>query len=420
MRVSRLVGALVAAASLVVVSFTVPAAAVASTTPYLGIGTMSLATPASGGRYIYVATNGSDTVSEYKTWLNGDDTYNRMNCLEDPNYLNEGKTSQTTCPEPDASHPLRNIETAIRVAKAGDVIVVRAGSYNESLGYGAVSGTSSHHIVMQSYPGEKVLMYGTLMLHSPSYWTVEGFHFVYNKAVQGSGEAIVLLDGGTNWIFQNNEIRGSVGYANLIIQSDKAANSSVAALTAAAPKNWLVSGNCIHDNNGNDAQGLDHNIYLTGSIYQSGGMIEHNLLADAPRGSDIKAAASGESVANNSPANVIIDYNTMTTAASGVTLGLGAKYMKVDYNIIVQPQNAQAVDGGIHTWELAKPTTSSIKDDVFYGWPVSIHEEYGQVGHLVTANNVKSNPSFTGSVTSCNLKPSSSSVATRYGQYAGF
>jgi hypothetical protein len=417
MKLTRVVGLVGAVAALLAISFAVPASAVASSLPSVGIGSTTLATPASGGRYIYVSTTGHDTVSEYKTWLNGYDTYNRYHCLLDSKYLTEG-TSQTTCPEPSASDPLRNIQTAVRVAHPGDVIVVRAGNYKEEVGWSAVKGTASRPIVMQAYPGEKVYLDGTLILHSPSYWTIQGFRFVYDKAIQGTGQAIVYLSGGQHWIFENNEVRGSPGYANVIIQSDTATSSSVAALTAAAPKDYLVYGNCIHDNVGVN-QALDHNIYLTGTIYQTGGVIEHNLLFDAPRGSNIKAAASGTGYTRLSPANVNIEYNTMLDAASGVTVGLDARGLKIEHNLIALPLNSQAVDGGIHVWALANPPSNTVEYNLINGYTYPIHEPIGQTTHFVTAGNVGTSVTFTGSATSCSSRPTSATISSQYGHYAG-
>ncbi len=396
----------------------VPSSAAATTTSFIGVGSKMVAMTVSGGRYIYVAKTGSDSVSQYQPWAHGNVSYGRYNCLSDPNYIESGVSSQTVCPEPTASAPLATIQLAVRVARPGDVIVVRAGVYSEAIGWSAVRGTASAPIVMEANPGERVDIDGTLIMRSPDYWTIQGFHFNYNRAIQ-SGQAVVALAGGQHWNFINNEVDGSAGVANLLIESDTATSSTVAAKTAAAPSGFNVSGNCIHTNNGNDAQGTDHNIYMMSSIYSTGGMIEHNFLAGAPRGSNIKAAASSPSTASDSPNNVLIAYNTMLYAASGVTVGLSAQGISIEHNLIALPMQSQSNDGAIKTYQLAAPGKNAVKDTLLYGYASAIHEDFGVTSHIFTARNVSTPVSFTGSVANCSVKPTSSTILNQYGQYAG-
>ena len=375
----------------------------------LSVGSTSVAHPISGGRTIYVATNGSDTVQ----------SWNRYNCLNDPSYLASKTSSQTTCPEPTIAAPLATVQLAVRIAKPGDVIVVRAGVYREAVGWSARRGTASAPIILQSYPGERVEINGTLILRSPDYWTIRGIHFTYNKAIQKTGQAIVAIAGGQHWIFANNEVSGSTGVANLLVQSDTAASSSTAAKTAAAPQNYDITSNCIHTNNGTGTQGTDHNIYLMSSIYSAGGTIDHNFLAGAPRGSNIKAAASSASTGSDSPRNVLIDYNTMLYAASGVVVGLQAEHVSIEHNLIALPSGAQSNDGGVKTYQVGAPGTNAVKDSLIYGYASPVHEDWGVKAHIFTARNVNTPVSFTGSVNNCTVKPTSSTVMNQYGQYAG-
>lgn len=407
-----LAGLLVAStAAVVLVSPAAPASAVSTT-----LSTTSIAAAASGGRVIYVSTSGSDTIQEYKDWYNGGSykTYPRMQCLDDPTTAPE---SQTTCPEPTRDRPLRTIETAIRIAKPGDVIVVRGGTYAEAIGWGARRAYSTKQIVLQSYPAERVVVAGTLTLKNADYWNVRGIHFVYNSAIQ-TGQSVVAFSGGLGWTFANNEVTGSHGVANMLVQASAASSTTTAALTAAAPRNYKIVGNCIRDNRGTDAHGTDHNIYLMASIYSTGGLIERNLIAGASNGANIKAAASGTSTINASPRNVTIRYNTLLYAASGITIGLKAEKVLMERNLIANPSGSQQYDGGVKGYQLANPGANAVKDSIISGYAVPIREDYG-AAHIFTARNVTTATAITGSVANCSARAASSTVSAKYGQFAG-
>ena len=389
----------------------------ASTSAITGVGSVSIAQAAYGGRTIYVSPSGSDVVMEWKAWYNGGDwrSYKRFLCLDDPA---KQPSSQLECPEPTVDQPLATIQTAVLIAKPGDVIVVRAGSYREAIGWGARAATSAKPIVLQSYPSERVEVRGTLILKSADFWNVRGMRFLYNSAVQ-SGQSIVTMAGGNGWKLSNNEVAGSVGVANVLITAAIPADSSIASLTFAAPRNFVVNGNCIRNNAGVDALGTDHNIYLMGSIYSTGGIIERNLIAGAPRGSNIKAAASTPSRANDSPRNVAIRYNTLLSSASGVTIGLKAEGILLEKNIIAISNNSQQYDGGVKTYQLASPGKNAAKDTLIYGYARPLSEDFGSTAHIFTARmNTSTAFSYSGSITNCTARAADSTILSTYGQYA--
>lgn len=382
-----------------VVSASVPAASVA-------VGTTSLAEPSSGGRYVYVATNGTDT---YKT-------YNRVPCLVDPS---KRAPYQDACPEPTPADPLRTIEAAVKAARPGDVIVVRGGVYPEAVGWGIQRGTAVRPIVLQSAPGERVEVHGTLIMSSPDHWTIRGIRFIYNADVQRSGQSVVVLSGGDGWTFANNEVTGSLGVANVLINATTATGTT-AQLQAAAPRNYRLAGNCIHDNRGSDAAGTDHNIYLMSSIYSTGGVIERNLIAGAPRGANIKAAGSTPAAASSSPRNVLVQYNTLLTASSGITIGLAAEAISAEHNIIAISANSGANDGAVKTYRLAAPGKNAVKDSLLAGYAKPLAEDYGVTQHIFMARNDVSTPfTYTGSIANCTARAASAAVLAKWGQYAG-
>jgi hypothetical protein len=376
--------------------------------PYFGIGTQAVATPASGGRTLFVsAANGHDTFT-YKT-ATGTRTVNRYSCLGDKS------TDVATCPPASASHPLRTMQAGVRSARQGDVVVVRGGTYREAIGWGAKSGTATQRIVLQSYPGERVDVRGTLMLKRVSHWAVRGFHFLHNAEVQ-TGQAVVNLEGGTGWVFANNEVAGSPGVANVLV-TPGAREGTAEARRAAGPRDYTISYNCVRNNRGSHTHGMDHNIYVMAGIYSGGGLIERNLLAGAPNGSHIKAAAAGWSTSQDSPRDLTIRRNTMLAGASGVIVGLNASNIRVQSNLIANPSGSQRWDAAVKLWELKRQDLVSVTKNMFGGYARTILDASPDL--LQSGNKATSTIAYSGSVAGCTAVPSNSTVRATYGQRSG-
>jgi hypothetical protein len=379
----------------------VPAVAASTPTATFGVGVTQLQEPAAGGRVIYVSTSGSDTFVRQESW--GSVTEKRHSCLA------SSQPAGPRCPEPSIDAPLRTIQTAVRSARPGDVIAVRAGSYPEAIGWNAKPGTADRPITLQAYPGERVEVRGTLILIQPDWWSVRGLRLIYNAAIQ-KGQSVVTIEGGDNWSLLNNEISGSVGVANLLIRAGEPAGTSSAARQAAAPNDFVVAGNCIHDNKGRNTHGMDHNIYLMSSTSSRGGLIERNLIFGAPNGANLKAAGASQSGAAASPVNVTVRYNTMLNSATGVVLGLKAQRIEMSRNIIARQVGAQQWDAGVKGWLLASPSRNSVKDSLLTGYRPLTRD----VGNLFMArNNTKSTFSYTRSLAGCTAVPST----TAYGHF---
>jgi parallel beta-helix repeat protein len=99
-----------------------------------GQGTYAVLLPAAGGTRYWVATTGSDT--------------------------NSGTSAE----------PFRTINHAAQVAVAGDVVTIRAGTYEETVQV-KNSGTASRRIVFQAERRGEVLLTGGSHSFGPAYWT---------------------------------------------------------------------------------------------------------------------------------------------------------------------------------------------------------------------------------------------------------
>lgn len=383
--------------------------------PGFGVGSTGLATPASGSRYIYVATNGDDFVSEYQEWLPGYKDYLRDVCLtQEPD--STGKWgSQSICPEPTKADPLRTVQLAMRIARPGDVIVIRAGTYSEAIGWGITVGTASKPITMQSHPGETVTVAGQLTLSGPAgsgslvgpdYWRIRGIRFVSHSSLTVN-QAIVTISGGTGWAFENNSITGSTGVANLLVVNKAPESSSSSQRLAGAPKTYAIRGNCITNNRGTGAHGQYHNIYMMPSTYSTDGVIEHNLLAGAPRGANIKIAAANPTQGWRSPANLVISDNTLLDAASGITVGLNTRDIDISRNLIARPLNELQYDGAVKTYQMVHPGLIGFKDSYVSDYNQVVEYDGGTPPPIYTARIETGPATFTGSTSDCSIQPTS-------------
>jgi hypothetical protein len=218
--------------------------------------------------------------------------------------------------------PWRTIEMTVRRARPGDTIEIRGGTYQEVVGWGAVKATAAQPIVLEAYQNETVVVKGVIGFKGADYWTVDGIHVVRDPAL-GRREYLVNFQGGIGWQLLNSEISGTTGVSNLMITSSS---------TDGIARNWVVSGNCIHDNLATgDGPMTDHNIYVYPGLSSGPGLIERNILFNAHNGANIKLAGPSSSTG---AAYVTVEDNTMVRAAAGVVLGYGTHNTRLVNNLV--------------------------------------------------------------------------------------
>lgn len=382
-------------------------AAAAIAPDYSGVGTTTLPAAQPGSRMIYVSVLGSDVIGVQQRW--GFVEYNRITCLD----TGTMPPNQPSCPEPDANHPLRTVQGGVKIAKPGDVIVLRSGVYDERIGWAARAGRPDARIQLQAFPKENVQVNGYLSLKGADYWTVAGIRFGYSS-INTTGQAIVNFFGGTGWSFIKNEISGTRGVANLLIREQTPTSTSAADRTAAAPHDYLIGANCVHDAAKTGNAGEMHNIYLMPTIYSGGGTIENNLIAAAPLGSNIKA--SGSTDPNGAPRDVVIRNNTLLYGASGLVIGQAATRVETTGNLIGLGINSGIYDGGVKTYSLVAADTDSVKDSLISGYAHPIRQPWKASPTLYLRRNITpSTVSLVGSVANCSVRAADQAVRNAYG-----
>lgn len=399
-------------------------AAQADIKPAFGIGATSIARPASsGGRYIYVdGARGADLAYDPTGMQPGEPPWPRQDCLFDarkPYWArHNGRSQRENCPEPDSTHPMRTVRVAIYASRPGDVIVVRGGTYNEAIsttGDGRTDhkGTStSKRLVLQNYPGESVRLNGYINFQDPDYWTVTGLRFGYNSSITGRRNYIVGMFGGTGWIFNRNEVAGGRGNSNMLVSFSGPAPS-----TTTAPRSWVVSQNCIHDNYGTNPGSTDHNLYVKPSIHSRTGYIQRNLMWNAPNGGNIKLGGSRNP--DEAPAYVTVRDNTLLRSGSGVVVGQKANHILISSNVIGLPVSTNRDDGGIKTYSMRYPSTVNVNDNYIAGWKNYIRETGTRpYGRVTRRNNKVWDQRISGTYTGCAVVAASTTVRNGWGHKA--
>jgi hypothetical protein len=128
----------------------------------------------------------------------------------------------------DLSQPFGKIQDAVDIARAGDVIVIQQGSYNELI-KSQSAGTPANPITLRAANSAVVLITrpGRLLEMRHAHWIVDGLVF---DGQYGADDMIRIMDTGHDFVLRNSEIRRS-GRDCIDLNS---------------PRNVLLENNLIH------------------------------------------------------------------------------------------------------------------------------------------------------------------------------
>jgi len=299
--------------------------------------------------------------------------------------------------------PWKTIKRAVQRAQPGDTIMVRGGTYVEAVGWEADRATKDSPIVLTNYKNERVVLKGSLKLENADYWTVDGINVTYDPEL-GRREALVAFHGGAGWQLLNSEIWGSRGVSNVMIRAG-----------AQSPRDYRLAGNCIHDNLATgDAFMNDHNIYLQPGYDSGPGIIERNILFNAPNGANIKAAGGDPS--KTGAANVRIDYNTMSTAGAGVIVGYASHGISMNGNLIGPRKGGGQLYVAAILGNTVSGTNNVAKNTAVRGYERTVWSTADSTRPLVESRTVRVNPDFD-DTTACSGFHPKDEAASAYGRY---
>jgi hypothetical protein len=300
------------------------------------------------------------------------------------------------------SSPWRTLATSFTRLSAGDTLIVRGGTYAEQIRSPKLrAGTSTLRIKVAAYPGERPVIQGLLWLHSPTYWTFDGINVTWSSANSTSEHMVKFVDG-VGWSFINGEVWGAHSYAAVLVTGD----------VAGQPANWRIANSCIHDTYTTHGVNQDHNIYLNTGISAGAGVLEHNLVFNAPNGRNLKMGPSGSTGGSS---YVTVRYNTFYNASQPVSPSYDSNHNRFEYNIIGK---SQGTNGLIHAYSL-RGTDNVASNNIGFLAPKLLASTGG--GVMVKdggGNRFPLDPRFD-SVSSCAGFHPLLSTATSYGRFAG-
>lgn len=216
-----------------------------------------------------------------------------------------------------ADRPFRTIGHALRLAKAGDTVLVRAGTYTEWASFEG-AGSAGAPVVLGNYPGERPSITGRLRI-TGSYFRVSGFAFLGQTSANRSG-TMIYVTGGRHIEITGNEIAKAWTHGIYL---------DAGATDITITRNW------IHDN-GTHAV-YDHGIYWETA---RSGVIANNLVTGN--------RANGMQLYPNAD-DVVVTHNTVVgNGRFGIVVG--GESTTSDGNMIVNNVVAFNADYGIRTY----------------------------------------------------------------------
>jgi hypothetical protein len=302
--------------------------------------------------------------------------------------------------------PWRTIGASLSKLRPGETLYVRGGTYAENIQNPVIQpGRADARIRVAAYPGERPVIRGLLWLMRPSYWTIDGINVTWSTSNEAT-DHMVKITNGVGWIFENAELWDARSFAGLLVYGD----------ISGEPANWVIRGNCVRDTWTSPIHHVngDHNLYINTGASAGAGLIERNILFNAPNGQNVKLGYGRSSPQpGDGAANVTVRYNTMYSSLKNIMVADDSHHNIIEHNIIKASKEGYA----IRAYRL-KGTGNVFRNNVFHEFN---YLQYGDSGYaLVTdggGNLFPLDPQFDGTSSCSAFKPQNPN-ALSYGRYA--
>lgn len=251
------------------------------------------------------------------------------------------------------SSPWRTIGYALTRLEPGQTLYVRGGTYTENIKNPVIrAGRPDARIRVAAYRGERPVLVGLLWLTRPSYWTIDGLNVTWSSA-NGPTDHMVRMTNGVGWIYENSELWGARSFAGLLVYGS----------ATGEPADWIVRNNCVHDiwTDPKHHTNGDHNLYINTGITAGRGLIERNILFNAPNGQNVKLGyGRSDPQPGDGTANVTVRYNTMYSSLKNIMVADGSHHITIERNIVKRSADGYA----IRAYQLSG-TNNVFRDNVF-------------------------------------------------------
>jgi hypothetical protein len=281
--------------------------------------------------------------------------------------------------------PWRTIQKAVNTLAAGQIALVRGGTYTENVSMGR-GGTSSAPITIKNYPGEKPVIHAAssasdnMPLHLTSGAQYVRFQGLTFDGATGSSTTNIYADGTSHDIeFSNCEDRNSARQGFFSERS--------------TARIQIID--CyFHDNGGKGPIQLDHQIYIEGSYHA----IINNLLVRAPNGNGIQVYPSND--------NITIAGNTINSVfRDGIIVGSDGS-TTTNNAMVVNNIITNARSGVVTYWGGSQGSGNVARNNLAYNTSDTPFSGSG----MTFSNNMTADPMYT-APGSDNYRPQSASPA---------
>jgi hypothetical protein len=294
--------------------------------------------------------------------------------------------------------PWRTIQHAADTARAGSIVNVERGVYEELVSINVSGNASDGFVTFRSYPGETAVLdaghftpsgrQGVLTIHNQSYVRIEGleirnFHTAEHQlsplgiSVMGSGSHIELLKNNVHHIeqtFEGRDAPGSGGngfgiavygtdaktpITDLIIDGNEVhhlkTGSSESLVVNGNVKNFRITHNVVHDNNniGIDVIGFERTAPDPAVDQARDGVVSNNLVYNiTSRGNPAyREEENSDGIYVDGGTRILIEQNVMHDVDFGIELASEHKDRATSYvvarnNLIYHSHTAGVSLGG--------------------------------------------------------------------------
>ncbi|HEX9766634.1 MAG TPA: cell wall-binding repeat-containing protein [Nitriliruptorales bacterium] len=222
-----------------------------------------------------------------------------------------------------ADAPWRSIAVALERLEPGDTLIVHGGTYRERVRDPRTApATEDAPILVTAAAGERPVIQGLLWLRGIDHWTLDGIHVTWDDATGGADEHMVKVTDGTGWQLRNAEIWGARSFAAVLVASSGGQE----------PRDWRITGSCIHDTHASNGTNQDHLIYVNSGLASGPGLIDGNLLFGASNGNGVKLG--GPNASSGGAAHVMLRHNTIHGTAQNVLIAYDASGNVLEGNVL--------------------------------------------------------------------------------------
>ena len=219
-----------------------------------------------------------------------------------------------------AKRPWRTLAHSLPKLFAGQVLYVHGGVYREVLTQlNLHDGRESRPIAVTNVPGERAVLEGAVWLRRPDHWSINGLNVTWDRGLTDPPRFMVKVTGGVGWEWNNSEIWGSRGSANMF----------VAGFGRSEPSEWSLTGDCFHGLRAATDSARATNLVLGEMTHPGRGSVTRNLIYNGD-GQDNLAIGSASSAARN----VGIRYNTIYGGRVAINLRGLARNIRIARNVL--------------------------------------------------------------------------------------